>query len=247
MLTGKFFRNKYFFSPLMLLSTSVFAATDQSKETTKDLPRDEMFPPEDGKILPLQGKISEGRYHAPKDVFSCQAYDFGEGRYTAQDGLLEQSACVGFYKSFVEFKKAEIIFLPGLEKRTWGEKEFKDVFEDFGIGILKSVDNAQGIIVLKEEMLGNNVFFAAISVEKMSVLKSPNGQHVPSTRGYLIFQDKDKVAVLSNQLVTLPGQKHEPKKHVEKLKQEILEFRETFEFGAIPESVIEKIKSETSS
>jgi hypothetical protein len=247
LLVRKFFKYKYFLSSLILLSTYVFAATDQSKETTKDLPRNEIFPPADGKIPPLQGKITEARYHAPRDVFSCQAYDFGEGNYTAQDGLLEQAACVGFYNALSDFKKAEILFFPGLEKKTWGEKELKGAFERFGIGILKSVDTAQGINVLKEEMLGDNMFFAAISVEKMSVLKSPNGQHVPSTRGYLIFQDKDKLAVLSNQLVTLPGQRHEPKKHVERLKREILEFRKTFEFGAIPESVIEKIKSEASS
>ena len=55
-----------------------------------------------------------------------------------------------------------------------------------------------------------------------------------STRGHLIFQDKDKLVVLSNQKVTLPGQKHTPKKHVEKLKADILEFRKTFEFGSIP-------------
>lgn len=247
MLVRKFFKYKYFLSSLILLSTSVFAATDQSKETTKDLPRDEIFPPEDGKIPPLQGKISERRYHAPQGVFSCQAYDFGEGSYTAQDGLLEQAACVGFYNALADFKKAEIIFLPGLEGKISGEKELKDAFEGFGIGILKSVDNAQGIKVLKEEMLEDNMFFAVISIDKMSVLKAPSGQHVRSTRGYLIFQDKDKLAVLSNQLVTLPGQIHEPKKHVEKLKREILEFRKTFEFGPIPESVIEKRKREASS
>jgi hypothetical protein len=243
----KFLKYKYLISSLILISTSVFAATDQSKETAKDLPRDEIFPPENGKIRPLHGKISNGRYHAPQGVFSCQAYDFGEGSYIAQDALLEEAACVGFYNAQADFKKAEIIFLPGLEKKTWGEKELKNAFESFGIGILKSVDNAHGIKVLKEEMLGDGMFFAAISIEKMSVLKFSNGQFVPSTRGYLVFQDKDKLAVLSNQLVTLPGQKHEPEKHVERLKREILEFRKTFEFGAIPESIIEKLKSEAAS
>ena len=247
MLVRKFFKYKYFLSSLILLSASIFAATDESKETGKDLPRDEIFPPKDGKIPPLQGKISEGRYHAPQGVFSCQAYDFGEGSYTAQDGLLEQAACVGFYNALADFKKAEILLLPGLEKKTSDEKKLKSVFESFGLGILRTVDNAQGIEILKEEMLGDDMFFAAISVQKMSVLESPNGQRLPATRGYLIFQDKDKLAVLSNQLVTLSGQRHEPKKHIEKLKREILEFRKTFEFGAIPESVIEKMKSEAPS
>lgn len=64
-----------------------------------------------------------------------------------------------------------------------------------------------------------------------------NGQYVPFTRGYLIFQDKDKLAVLSNQIVIVPGQRHEPEKHVERLKRDILEFRKTFEFGLTPISV----------
>ena len=98
-----------------------------------------------------------------------------------------------------------------------------------------SSTKAQGIKVIKEEMLEDDLFFAAISIDKMSVLKV-NRHYVPSTRGYLIFQNKDKLAVLSNQLVTLPRQKHEPEKHVEKLKQEILEFKKTFEFGPSPVS-----------
>ncbi len=218
----------------MLISASAYANTDKISEKSTELPRSEIFPPEDGKLPPLQGKIIDGRYYAPKNVFSCRAYDFREGAYTAQDGLLEQAACVGFYNAVADFKKAEVLFMPGIEKKTLDEKALKDAFEGFGIGILKTVDNAQGIEVLKEEMMAGNMFFAAISVEKMSVLKASNGRYMSSTRGYLIFQDKDKLVVLSNQEVTLPGKKHTPKKHVEKLKNDILEFRKTFEFGLIP-------------
>ena len=130
--------------------------------------------------------------------------------------------------------------MPEIEKKTLDEKALKDAFEGFGIGILKTVDNAQGIEVLKEEMMVGNMFFAAISVEKMSVLS------VPSTRGYLVFQDKDKLVLLSNQEVTLPGQKHTPKKHIEKLKNDILEFKKTFEFGPIPYPPTEKAENTSS-
>ena len=156
MLTRNFFKYKYFLL-FIALSTSVFAATDQSKETAKDLPRNEIFPPENGKIPPLHGKISDGRYHAPEGVFSCQAYNFGEGNYTAQDDLLERAACVGFYNARGDFKKAEILFIPELEKKTLGETALKDAFKGFGIGLLKSVHNAQGITILKEEMLGDDI------------------------------------------------------------------------------------------
>ncbi|MGH2611744.1 MAG: hypothetical protein ACRDFB_01690, partial [Rhabdochlamydiaceae bacterium] len=174
-------------------------SANQNAERLAELPRSEIFPPEDGKPVSLQGKILNGRYYAPKNVFSCQADDFGEGAYLAQDGLLEQAACVGFYSSIANFKKAEVMFMPGLEKKSLERKALKDAFDGFGIGILKTVDNAQGIEVLTEEMVGDTLFFSAISVEKMSVLKAPNGKYMSSTRGYLVFQDKDKLIVLSNQ------------------------------------------------
>lgn len=224
----------------VLFLSATFAEINQKQEHPKEFPRSEIFPPEDGELRPLQGKIVNGRYYAPKNIFSCQACDFSEGRYTAQDGLLDQIACVGFYNSLADFKKAEVIFMSWLEKKNLDEQALKDAFNRFGIGILKTVDDAQGIEILKEEMLGDNMFFAAISIDKMSVLAAPGGQYMASTRGYLIFQGKDKLAILSNQLVTLPGQRHTPKKHIEKLKKDILEFRKAFEFGLIPASSIEQ-------
>ncbi len=226
-----------------LFSMSLFAISDQDSSKRKTLPRDEIFPPEDGKIPPLKGKISKGRYFAPEGAFSCQAYDFGRGSYVAQDGLFEFIACVSFYSPVFDFKKAEILLLPALKKGTFGEKELKKAFDDFGIKILEVVDNAQGIKVLKEEMLEDGAFFTVISIDRMSVLSLGEGHYPSSTRGYLIFQENDKLVVLTNQLVTRLGKKHEPEKHVEKLKQEILEFRNTFEFGAIPQSVVEYFKS----
>lgn len=243
MIIKKILKSTLFSLSILFLTSSY--ANNQSAEKSAELPRSEIFPPEDGKLVPLQGKIVDGHYYAPKNVFSCQADDFGQGTYLTQDVLLEQAACVGFYSSRAHFKKAEIMFMPGLEKKTLNQEDLKDAFESFGIGILKTVDNAQGIEILNEEMI-NDMFFAAISVEKMSVLKSSNGKYMSSTRGYLIFQDKDKLIVLSNQKVTLPGQKHTPKQHIEKLKQDILNFRKTFEFGAIPVTSIETKEDKSS-
>ena len=98
--------------------------------------------------LTRKGKIVDGRYYAPKNVFFCRAYDFIKGACTAQDGLLEQAACVGFYNAVADFKKAEVLFMLGIEKKTLDEKALKDAFEGFGIRILETVDNAQGIEVL---------------------------------------------------------------------------------------------------
>lgn len=235
-----------FFSFWTLLLTSLHASTNQSTGSSPELPRSAIFPPEDGNLLPLDGKILNGRYYAPQNVFSCQAEDFGSGKYIAQDGLLEQAACVGFYGPTGTSKKAEVMFLPGLEKKALDGKALKDAFDCFGIGILKTVDNAQGIEVLREEMI-EGMFFASIFIEKMAVLKTHDEKYISSTRGYLIFQDKDKLIVLSNQTAILPGQKHTAKQHIEKLKQNILDFRKTFEFGSIPASCIsiEKKEGET--
>lgn len=237
---------KYSFLLLTLQFSSLFPSADQRKETVKNLSQEECFCPKSGKIHLLQGKISDGRYYAPQGVFSCQACDLGEGKYIAQDALLDQVACVGFYNHMADHKKAEIFLFPGLEKKTSDEKDLKRAFQSFGVGILKSVDQAQGVEILTEEMLDGGMFFALVSVQKISFLKYPNGQPMPVTRGYLVFQHKDKLALLSNQLVTLSGQKHEPMKHMKWLKREILAFQKTFEFGAIPESVLEKIKNKAS-
>ena len=217
------------------------AHTDQTSEKSTELPRSEMFLPPNGKLAPLQGKIINNRYYAPKNVFSCQADNFGESQYIAQDGLWNAAACVGFYNGKACFKKAEVIFMRDLEKTYADKSDLQDVFKHMGIGILEAVDNAQGIEILKEEMVGNNMLFVAISIEKMSVLRTPDGQYMSSTRGYLIFQEKDKLVLLSNQEPTLLGQEHTPKKHIEKLKNSILEFRKTFEFGSTPALATEKI------
>ncbi len=201
---------------------------------SKDLPRDEVFPPRDGKIPPLHGKIVNGRYYSPENIFSCQAEDYGERKYVSQDALSPVSVSVAFYGPIYNFKKAEVIFMPGTEDKQINEVGLKDFFEHLGIGILEKVDNAQGIKVLEEELLEGDTLFAAISVDKISFLRHPSGKYMCSTRAYLVFQDKDKIVILSNQEVTLPGEKHTPEKHIERLKTEILDFRKTFEFGPIP-------------
>jgi len=216
-----------------LPSTSSFTKASQIIEKTKELPRSEIFPPEDGKLPPLQGKITKGRYLAPEKIFSCKADDFGEGSYIAQDGLLEQAVCVAFYSPTSDFTKAEIMFMPWLENINLDKKALKDFFEGFGIGVLTKVDNAIGIESLSEEMI-DDMFFTTVSIRKMSVLRTEDGRYMSSTRGYLIFSDKDKLVILSNQICTLPGQKHTPFLYRKKLRQRILDFRKTFKFGSIP-------------
>jgi hypothetical protein len=216
---------------------STYANTNKISEKSTELSQPAIFPPQDGKYPPLQGKIADKRYYAPKNVFSCQAYDFGKETYIAQDVLLEQMACVSFYNAVGDFQQAMVIFMPGIEEKNLDEKALQHAFEAFGIGILKTVDQAQGIKVLQEEMMSGNMFFAAISVEKTSVLKAANGRHMSSTRGYLVFQDKDKLVVLITQKVTPLNQQHTPEKHIDKLTNDVLEFKKTFKFGPIPTNI----------
>jgi hypothetical protein len=210
------------------IATGVCEDTMCVPETSADLPRSELFPP-------LQGTIINDRYYAPQNVFSCQADRFGANTYTSQDVLLDYAACVGFYSETGKFKTAEVIFMPGAEKKILDKNDLKDWFERLGIGILKDVDHAQGIEILTEELVDENMLFVAISVAKNSFLKTNNGEFIPSTRGYLVFQDGDKVAVLSNQILTLLLEPHTPRKHIETLKKDILDFRKTFEFGPLPQ------------
>ncbi len=183
------------------------------------------------KTYSLQGKILDNRYYAPKNVFSCQADDYGIGKYISQDVLTDQYAIVGFYSREGHFKKAEVVFLPGLEAT---EKLLKKIFDDFAIDILEKVDHAEGIEILQHEMQKDNLLFTAISIPKMSVLTDSYGNSLSSTRSYLTFIERDMVVLLSNQYVTPFNEKHDPQIHIKNLKQDILDFRKTFEFGATP-------------
>lgn len=214
--------------------STVEAETHQTPQKRVELKRSDMFPPENG-VIWIKGKIINGRYFSPKNVFSCRAYDFGEGTYISQDSIRVCSACVGFYDSKSNNIKAEVMFTPQLKENKLDHTALKDAFNRFGINLLEIIDHAEGIEILKEEMINNEMFIAFISINKMAVLQDTNGKHPPATRGYLIFQADDKLVVLSNQYVTEPGSAHKPRSHIEKLKKEILDFKKTFEFGPIPD------------
>ncbi len=183
---------------------------------------------------PPKGKIEDNRYYAPKNVFSCRAEDFGEGKYNHEELLNEAAACVGFHSTSGKSKLAEILFFPGLEEKEIDEKTLKDIFEICAIDRLKNLYSAKGIVILQEEMIEDNMLFVAVAIEEMSVIRGPKGEYLPSTKGYLAFKEEDKIVLLSNQETTFRGQKHLNEQHIEKLKQDILDFRKTFEFGPIP-------------
>ena len=90
-----------------------------------ELPRSQLFFPEDAKVISLQGKIVNGRYYSPKNIFSCQADDFGEGTYLANDLLHEASASVAFCNRTCNFKKADILFIPELETTNVTREDLK--------------------------------------------------------------------------------------------------------------------------
>jgi|GEM_PF-6906809 hypothetical protein len=191
----------------------------------------EVFLQSDEKSISLFGKLNSGRYFSSGEVFSCSAVDFGRGKYVMQDFSDEHAICVAFYNGAGSFVKAEILIIPGIKNRALGKDDFKGVFDDFAMGILKTVDHAKDVVILKEEMLGaEHALFMAVSVRKMTFLKSSCGKYMPATRGYLVYQENDKFVILSNQIPTLPGQKHIPRNHLPKLKEELLEFKKTCEF-----------------
>jgi len=205
-------------------------------------PCPEIFTIEKGKLLPLEGKIINGRYHAPQGVFSCHADDFGEGEHIAQDTLLEHSAYAGFYSSEGNFKRVEVAFIPMLGEKVVNKNALQKAIENTPL-ILKTVEHPQGVKNVHEEMI-DDMLFEVISIEKLPSLKTPNGEYMPTTRGHLVFKEKDKLVMLTNQIVTLPGQEHTPKQHIEILKQDILKFRKTFEFGPIPVSASREKKEQ---
>lgn len=229
----KFFNYKLGLLFLSFFCTSLVNANHKT-EMQDNMSRSDIFPPPDGKLLPLKGKIINGRYYAPNNLFSCLAEDFGEESYLAQDGNpLETGAVVGFYNSMGDFMKVEVFVFPGLEKKGLNEQLLKDAFEGFGIRILKQVDNAQGLEILEEKIIGD-MLFVTLSIDKMDVLRSTDGYYKSSTRGYLIFQDKEKLVILTNQKVTWPRATHRPREQMEKIKQDVLNFKKTLEFDCNP-------------
>ena len=185
-----------------------------------------IFPPKDGKLNPLVGKIIDGRYYSSEGIFSCKAYDFGENKLLSQDHHVELSHgsynVVGFYNSKGNFKKAEVVVVADDMKHS-DEKALKKAFNHFGTGTLKLIDNAQGIEILKEEMITDKILFVAISVEKMLALNI----HSPCAMGYLVFQEENKLVLLSNKEIKIP-QKMKINDMIENLKKDLLEFKDTF-------------------
>jgi len=216
---------KYFFVA-MLVATAGIA---QSECPVPSDSVSDVFPPPDGSIPPLQGKIVEGRYYSPRHGFSFAADNFGQDTYVAQDGATDEWAAVGFYSQHGNFKRVEVVVVPKFKELILDEADLRRGFESFGVNILRKVDHAEGIEILHEEMLGEDTFFVAISVDRMSVLRFRD-RHIPSTRGYLLFQEGNRLVVLCHQIVTLPWEQHTPKHHISKLKEGVLDFRKTFIF-----------------
>lgn len=206
------------------------ALSSTSEENPADTDAFEFFPSKSGKLLPLQGRIIEGRYLSPNGTFSCKAEDYNSGQYIAQDGLMEGAEAVGFYGTMGRFQKAEIIFIPEIKNKTMEKKDLEKMFESFGIGILEEVDHAEGIEILKKEMIGDKMLFAALSIKKMSIAKDADDNHLSSTRSYLVYQEHEKIVLLSNQILTPHGIPHTPKSYVKPLREDILAFQKTFDF-----------------
>ncbi|MBS0622195.1 MAG: hypothetical protein JSR80_04465 [Verrucomicrobia bacterium] len=197
---------------------------------------------------PLAGKVVEGRYYAPNNMFSCQFNALGEEKYKAGDEFLDKKAVATmfpdqagdgdwgivsaiFFDAVGNYKRADVFDL-GWEKLDG--KVLKEAFEAFGIEALEAFEEAKGIERLSEEMIGDEMFFVALSIKNTGLLKEFYGRDMPSTRGYLVFQDGDKLILLVNQRVTLTGKSQAPGQHEEDLKNELLNFKKTFEFDLVP-------------
>ena len=61
----------------------------------------------------------------------------------------------------------------------------------------------------------------------MPALKKLNNKDGPVMRGYLVFLEKGKVVILSNQ-IAVPIEHHKSLQNIENLRKDILEFRKTF-------------------
>lgn len=194
-----------------------------------DLDPSEVFSPDNP--MPLKGEIINGRYYSQNNFFSCEAVDFGQEKYISQDSTDDDFACVAFYDKDANFRQAEVIALSGADKKKYDKGRLRDFFNRLGIGILEKVDYAKGIEILKEEMIGEDMLFVAVSVKKTAVLRSENGEFLSATRGYLVLLENEKMALLCSQRVTPPGGVHTPRKHIEKLKSEVLSFRRSFDFN----------------
>ncbi|MBS0621362.1 MAG: hypothetical protein JSR80_00155 [Verrucomicrobia bacterium] len=136
-----------------------------------------------------------------------------------------------FSDSLGNYKRADVFDL-GWEKLDG--KVLKEVFEAYGIETLKMFEEAKGIERLSEEMIGDDMFFVALSIKNTGLLKGFYGRDMPSTRGYLVFQHDNKLILLVNQRVTLTGKSQAPGQHEEDLKNELLNFKKTFAFDLLP-------------
>ena len=210
------------------LNEEELAVLLRGNSTEQQAENEEYFRPD--RPNPLKGKIVEGRYYSPENIFSCMANNFGQGRYIAQDGIDDLFAAVAFYSPKADFNKVEVFNYPKMDK-AFEKEDLRYIFDTLVQTILKETDDAQGVEILDEEYFEfekYNALFIAISVKRLSYLRDEFGNFFQATRGHLIFKEGDKIVVMTHHITTPLQEIHTPLKHLPSLKKNILEFRNSF-------------------
>jgi hypothetical protein len=175
------------------------------------------------------GKIANGFYYSPHDLFSCREVRFGSEESSLKDGF-EQNK-LGFIRFtdrlFGNFVEVHVMVLPD-------KPSFKNVFTQFVLPLIKDVQKGEGVKIVAEEAIGN-IFFAAVSIDKQPDLQDVNRNFLKSVQSHVIFEENGKYVVLSNQLVVPVNEKYDGKAYLKKLKDEIFDFKKTFVLGKRPE------------
>lgn len=226
----------------VLMNIATYADTDEisqkliaSQETVFS------FKNERSKLF--RGEILNGRYNAPDNIFSCKADSFGEDDYLIYEWLDGDCARVGFYSPAGDYKLASIVFIPGLEEKKSDPKAISGASERFKIKVFNFEEDCEGMTLLTNEMIGDEMHFLSVSFDKVPLLGKP-GKYVSATKAYLVFLDKDYYVLLSNQKTRDPRRLYTPKMHVNRLKKELIAFKKSFQFSSTSDRIVGVVRKD---
>ncbi len=185
----------------------------------------------DEKSVSLKGKIVEGRYYFSNNSFSCRAQNFGYPEPKVVDYVIDQIVSgVVFFGESENLIGVKVITLPEPVETQFHYATCKKMIDLFGLIRFNQNEDTAGIEILEEETPENNALFIAISIATQNHLKPSKADCLRSVRGFLAFQQGNTVILITSQEAISPDDKRAPKRLIETLKRDLLDFKNSMEF-----------------
>ncbi len=183
----------------------------------------------------LVGKIENGLYYSPSNLFVCRAEDFGEGDCSIEDHAEKGFQLVQFTNSDESFSFVTGV-MPISTKSRIPSFILKELVNRQVKTVKKRAAKDEKVSVLEKGVIEKNTHFAVTLVEKKSNSKSKEPTSPQTFKGVLVFQHEDKIALMYIDMNFPTGKACTPQECVEGLRVKLLKHQEQMQFPVSSES-----------